>query len=129
MYFHFWFHFFSFLLSLQINLIIWRSVFRYKKILILGSSKKVERQSHPSFFPKSINILENSFQTSPQFSNFSSILNFLPTMNHDILSGSHEFTKLLYCMRSQPWENIELVLMSMTLTYGWDPKVRWLYIS
>ena len=26
---------------------------------------------------------------------------------------------LIYCMGSQPWENIEL----MALTNGWDPKV------
>ena len=28
------------------------------------------------------------------------------------LLDSHDFTKQLYCMSFQPWENIELVLMS-----------------
>ena len=32
------------------------------------------------------------------------------TMSHDIrLSGSHDFTKLLHYIVSQPWENIELL--------------------
>ena len=34
------------------------------------------------------------------------------------------FTKLLYCMDSQPWVNIEFVSKSIGgLTYGWEPKV------
>ena len=41
-------------------------------------------------------------------------------MNRDIrLSSSHEFTKLLYCVVSQPSENIKLVSkLTMILTYG-----------
>ena len=48
-----------------------------------------------------------------------------PTMSHDLrLSRSHDLTKLLYCVISQPWENIEFVLkLAMTLTYGWDRKL------
>ena len=35
------------------------------------------------------------------------------------LSISHDFTKLFYCVVSQPLENIEFVLkLVMTLTYG-----------
>ena len=48
-----------------------------------------------------------------------------PTMSHDLrLSSSYDLTKLLHCVISQPWENIELVLkLAMTLTYGWDRKL------
>ena len=48
-----------------------------------------------------------------------------PIGGHDIrLSGSCDFTKLLYCIIFQPWENTELILkLVVTLTYGWDPKV------
>ena len=43
-----------------------------------------------------------------------------PKMNHDIrLSSCHEFTKLLYCIVSQPWKNIKLVSkLIVVLTYG-----------
>ena len=34
------------------------------------------------------------------------------------------FTNLLYCIDSQLWKNIELVMMSLvTLTYEWDSKM------
>ena len=48
-----------------------------------------------------------------------------PTMSHDLrLSSSHDLTKLLHCVISQPWENIELVLkLAMTLTYRRDRKL------
>lgn len=48
-----------------------------------------------------------------------------PTVNHNIrILGSHDFTKILYCIVSQPWENTELVpKLAMTLTYEWNPKV------
>ena len=48
-----------------------------------------------------------------------------PTVSHDLrLSSSHDLTKLLHCVVSQPWENIELVLkLAMTLTYRWDCKL------
>ena len=48
-----------------------------------------------------------------------------PTVSYDLrLSSSHDLTKLLYCVVSQPWENIELVLkLTMTLTYEWDCKL------
>ena len=48
-----------------------------------------------------------------------------PTVSHDLrLSSSHDLTKLLHCVVSQLWENIELVLkLAMTLTYGWDHKL------
>ena len=48
-----------------------------------------------------------------------------PMMSHDVrLSSCHDFTKLLYCIFSQPWENIEVVpKLVMTLTFGWDFKV------
>ena len=40
------------------------------------------------------------------------------------LSSSHDLIKLLHCVVSQPWENIELVLkLAMTLTYRWDRKL------
>ena len=40
------------------------------------------------------------------------------------LLSSYDFTKLLCCMSSQPWENIELILkLSMALTSKWDTKV------
>ena len=44
-----------------------------------------------------------------------------PTVNHDLsLSSSHDLTKLLHCVISQPWDNIELVLkLAVALTYGW----------
>ena len=42
-----------------------------------------------------------------------------PTMSHDLRSSnSHDLTKLLHCVVSQPWKNIELVLkLVVTLTY------------
>ena len=47
------------------------------------------------------------------------------TVSHDLrLSSSHDLTKLLHCVVSQPWENIELVLkLAVALTYGWDHKL------
>ena len=44
------------------------------------------------------------------------------TMSHDLrLSSSHDLTKLLHCVISQPWENIKFMLkLAMTLTYRWD---------
>ena len=43
-----------------------------------------------------------------------------PTVSHDLrLSSSHDLTKLLHCVISQPCENIEFVLkLAVTLTYG-----------
>ena len=43
-----------------------------------------------------------------------------PTMSHDLrLSHSHDLTKLLHYVVSQPQENIEHVLkLIVTLTYG-----------
>ena len=48
-----------------------------------------------------------------------------PTVSLDLmLSSSHDFTKLLHCVVSQPWENIEFMLkFTMTLSYGWDRKL------
>ena len=48
-----------------------------------------------------------------------------PMVSHEIWpSSNHGLTKLLYCMVSQSWEDIELVLkFVMTLTYEWDPKL------
>ena len=48
-----------------------------------------------------------------------------PMVSYDLrLSSSHDSTKLLHCIVSQPWENIEFVLkLAMTLTYGWDRKL------
>ena len=48
-----------------------------------------------------------------------------PIVSHDIrLWSSHDFTKLLHSIISQPWENIELVQkLAMAFSYGWDPKV------
>ena len=48
-----------------------------------------------------------------------------PTVSYDLrLSSSHDLTKLLHYIVSQPWENIEFVLkLTMTLTYGWDHKL------
>ena len=50
-------------------------------------------------------------------------------MSHDIrLSSSHNFTKLLYYIASQPWENTELVIkLAMTLNYG--EILKWSNIS
>ena len=47
-----------------------------------------------------------------------------PIVNHDLrLSSSRYFIKLLHCVISQHWENIELVLkIAVILTYGWDHK-------
>ena len=51
-----------------------------------------------------------------------------PTISHDLrLSSSHDLTKMLYYIVSQPWENIELMLkLVMTLTYS--EIVSWSYI-
>ena len=48
-----------------------------------------------------------------------------PMVSYDLrLASSHDLTKLFHCVVSQPWENIELMLMLvMTLTYGWDCKL------
>ena len=48
-----------------------------------------------------------------------------PMMSHDLrLSSSHNLTKLLHYVVSQPWENIEFVLkLVVALTYGWDHKL------
>ena len=48
-----------------------------------------------------------------------------PKVSHDIrLLSSHDFTKLLYCIVSQPWENIEFVQkLVVALTYKWDRKL------
>ena len=48
-----------------------------------------------------------------------------PIVSHDLrLSSSHDLTKLLHYVVSQPWENIKLVLkLIMALTYGWDYKL------
>ena len=48
-----------------------------------------------------------------------------PMVSHDVrLSSGHDFTKLLHCVVSQPWENIEFVLkLVVTLTYEWDRKL------
>ena len=46
-----------------------------------------------------------------------------PMVSHDVrLSGSHDFTKLLYCLISQPWENIDFV-PNLAMIYEWDLKV------
>ena len=47
------------------------------------------------------------------------------TVSHDLrLSSIHDFTKLLYCVVSQPWENIEFVLkFVVVLTYRWNHKL------
>ena len=47
-----------------------------------------------------------------------------PMVSHDLrLSSSHDLSKFLYCVVSQPWENIEFVLkLTTTLTYKWDHK-------
>ena len=47
------------------------------------------------------------------------------TMSHNIgLSSSHNFTKLLHSIVSQPWEDNEFVpKFVVTLTYEWDFKV------
>ena len=46
-------------------------------------------------------------------------------VSHDLrLSSSHDLTKLLHCVVSQPWENIVLVLkLAITLSYEWDHKL------
>ena len=48
-----------------------------------------------------------------------------PTMSHDWrVSSSHNLTKLLHYVVSQPWENVELVLkLVVVLTYKWDHKL------
>ena len=45
----------------------------------------------------------------------------VPMMSHDIkLSSCQDFTKLLHCVVSQPWENTQFVLkLTMILTYLW----------
>ena len=46
-------------------------------------------------------------------------------MSHDVrLSGSHNFTKLLYYIISQSWKNTKFMLkLVVTMTYVWDHKV------
>ena len=46
-------------------------------------------------------------------------------MSHNIkLLNYDDFTKLLYCINSQPWKGVKLVLKSsVALIYEWDPKV------
>ena len=46
-------------------------------------------------------------------------------VSHDLrLSNSHDLTKLLHCVVSQLWENIEFVLkLVASVTYGWDHKL------
>ena len=55
-----------------------------------------------------------------------------PTVSYDLrLSSSHDLTKLLHYIVSQPWENIEFVLkLVMTLTHWWDHMliICWSYI-
>ena len=48
-----------------------------------------------------------------------------PMVSRDIrLSSSHDFTKLLQCIVSQPWENLKLVpKLIVDLTNEWNPKV------
>ena len=48
-----------------------------------------------------------------------------PTVNHDLrLWSSHDLTKLLHCVVTQPWEKIELMLkLAMTFIDGWDRKL------
>ena len=49
----------------------------------------------------------------------------IPMMSHDIirLSISHNFTKLLRCVVSYPWENLKLMpKLVMALTYSWHCK-------
>ena len=43
-----------------------------------------------------------------------------PMVIYDLrLSSSHDFTKFLHCVISQPWENIEFMLkLVVALTYG-----------
>ena len=43
--------------------------------------------------------------------------------SHNIrLSGIHDFMKLLHCIITQPWENIEIMSkLAVALTYRWDP--------
>ena len=47
------------------------------------------------------------------------------TVSHNLrLSSSHDLTKLLHCVVSQHWANIEFVLkLAMNLTYGWYRKL------
>ena len=48
-----------------------------------------------------------------------------PMVSHDWrLSNSHDLVKLLHCVVSQPWENVELRLkLTMVFTYEWDHKL------
>ena len=48
-----------------------------------------------------------------------------PMMSYDLmLSSSHDSTKLLHCIVSQPWENIKLVLkLAVALIYEWYRKL------
>ena len=48
-----------------------------------------------------------------------------PIVSYDLrLSSSHDSTKLLHYVVSQPWENIKVVLkLTMALTYRWDRKL------
>ena len=47
-----------------------------------------------------------------------------PTVSHDLrISSSHNLTKLLHCVPSQPWKNIFVLKLEMTLTYRWDRKL------
>ena len=48
-----------------------------------------------------------------------------PIVSYELrLSSSHDSTRLLHCVVSQPWENIEFVMkLAVALTYGWDRKL------
>ena len=47
-----------------------------------------------------------------------------PMVSHELrLSSSYDLTKLLHCVVSQPWENIEIMLkLVMTFSYRCDRK-------
>ena len=48
-----------------------------------------------------------------------------PTVSYDLrLSSRHDLIKLLHCVISQPWENIQFVLkLVVPLIYEWDRKL------
>ena len=48
-----------------------------------------------------------------------------PIVSYELrLSSSHDSTRLLRSVVSQPWENIEFMMkLAVALTYGWDRKL------
>ena len=65
------------------------------------------------------------FDHQDEFLMMSALMCLGLTVSYDIrLLSCYDFIKLVHCVVSQPWENIEFVLkLAVILTYGWDRKL------